>query len=99
MSEDILDGAIARAKERGRIWLEEFKTKKHEDQMEYLAKALFYAIEHDPYGYPNGRAHWDEIPDIDKEYKCGTDQWRYKRAAEMAIKIVGYMGSTKNDDS
>ena len=92
MSEDILDGAIARAEERGKIWLEKFKTMPLEEQMEYIAQRLFYAIEHDPYGYPNGRAQWDEIPDIDKEYKCGTDKYRYKLAAEVAVKIVGYMG-------
>lgn len=91
MSSDI-EEAIERAKTRGLIWLNEFKVKPCEDQVEFLAKTLFYAIEHDPCGYPNGKAHWDEIPEIDHNYEAGTDKLRYREAAEMAVKLVGYMG-------
>ena len=90
MSSDI-EEAIERAKTRGLIWLDEFKVKPREDQVEFLAKTLFYAIEHDPYGYPNGKAHWDEIPEIDHNYRAETDKFRYREAAEMAVKLVGYM--------
>jgi hypothetical protein len=92
MSEDVLDEAIARAKERGKVWLEDFKNRPYEERVDYLAQKLFYAIEHDPYGYPNGRPHWDEILDVDEDYKCGIDKWRYRRAALMAVKTIGYMG-------
>ena len=96
MSEDTLGKAREAAVERGKIWLEKFKTSPLEEQIEYLAQELFYAIEHNPYGSPNGRQHWHEIPDVDENYVSGTDKLRYKYAAETAVKIVGYMGLEKS---
>jgi hypothetical protein len=32
-----------------------------------------------------------EIPEIDHNYRAETDKFRYREAAEMAVKLVGYM--------
>jgi len=87
MTESARDRALA----RGKVWLKEFQTRSYEDQIEFLAQELYYCIEHYPYGSPNGRPHWNEIPDIDTDHKIGIDQERFKEAAKCAIRIFGYM--------
>lgn len=92
---DELESAKDRALQRGLTWLEEFKRKPLEDHLEYLAQTLYSTIELDPYGYPNGRPSWSELPEIDTNHKLGTDKFRYRTAAEHAYKIFQYMTPDK----
>lgn len=86
-----LESALQQARGRGDQWIAAFKASSYDDQIEHLAEHLYYAIEHDPYGYPNGRARWDEIPEIDLNCRVDTDKLRYRRAAKSALKLSKYM--------
>lgn len=81
---------MERAIERGNTWLSEFKQKSHEEHIEFLAQSLYRAIELDPYGFPNGRPDWTELPEIDTNYAHRIDKFRYRNAALEAYKIFQY---------
>lgn len=88
-----------RAIERGRLWLEEFKKRSQEEQIEYMAAEIYASVALDPYGYPNGRRRWDELPEIDNDHTAARsgkyllvqDKYRYRQAAQMAYRIAQWM--------
>ena len=80
--------ALIAAKKRGLEFMNEFYYLSDENKIDNIAQLLYGAIELDPYGYPNGRATWDELPEIDENHKFGTDKLRYREAARKMIKII-----------
>lgn len=87
-NETSLEKALQAAQERSKEWTQKLRSMTREELIEEMARRLFYAIEHDPYGYPNGRATWDEIPEIDENFEIGMDKERYRVAAGSFLDIV-----------
>lgn len=79
--QDDFDTAVARAKSRGEEMMREFYKMSREDKIPILAEMIYSCVELDPFGYPNGRPDFRELPDIDVDYKFGTDKTRYITAA------------------
>lgn len=76
------------AKERGRQYILEFQALPKEQQIETLANLMYVTIHLDPYGYPNGLPHWNELPLIDLGHTIGADQSRYIEAAATVYKML-----------
>lgn len=88
---DELDQALENARKRGQEWLKEFQTKSPTDQIETLASIIYVCVLLDPYGYPNGLPTWDELPDVDFDYKLGYDKQRYIQAVNRVIDLLPYL--------
>ena len=80
--EEISD-AMAAARARGRQQMIQFYNMSREDKIPHIAAMIYQSVELDPYGYPNGRPDFYELPDIDNTGKCGTDKLRYMEAAAV----------------
>lgn len=81
--DDEIDNAMARARARGRAMMIEFQKMSREDKIPLIAQMIYVCVELDPYGYPNGRPDFYQLPDIDKDHRFGTDKARYLDAAAM----------------
>ena len=86
MSEELEDAsrlntALASVRARGLTWAVEFYNLPKEEKILRLAELIYVSVALDPFGYPNGRPDFSELPYVDHDYKVGDDKLRYIQAA------------------
>ena len=80
------DRAIA----RGIDYMNNFIELPLHEKIEIIAKLIFRTTYLDPFGYPNGQPSWEELPDIDTNFKIGLDKYRFLNAAEQVFKMLNW---------
>ena len=82
--------AINRARERGIDYMNNFNSLTKQEKIEVIAKLIYRTSYLDPFGYPNGQPDWDELPELDIDFKIGLDKYRFINAAEQVYKMLNW---------
>lgn len=85
---EYIEAARERALERGRKFVEDFKTWSEEEQIDYLASEIFYDTYR--YLYEGWGLSWEDLP-ITSETRGQPTKSCYLYAATHALKIMKWM--------
>ena len=91
--------AMNAARARGLVYAEEFYRLPKEEKIARIAELIYFSVALDPFGFPNGRPSFNELPDIDHNHQIGDDKARYIQAASTVYSRLMWKPEEEQEDN